>query len=157
MKVRTILFLCCTGLLAIAAGGVAQADQDAVSQPPPAKYPVVYWELASDNADSSVAFFKKVFGWEIQYDPATTIHECMTRGERGGIHGGVFTLQQAKLPFLTVYIRVDSLEAKAEAVRKAGGLVVIEPVEIAPGTWICLFNDPSGVTFAMIEPRPRKE
>ena len=32
--------------------------------------------------------------------------------------------------------------------------VFVEPPhEIGPGTWICLFNDPSGVTFAMLEKR----
>jgi predicted enzyme related to lactoylglutathione lyase len=32
-------------------------------------------------------------------------------------------------------------------------MIVEPPHEISPGTWICLFNDPSGVTFAMLEKR----
>ena len=146
----------CIGLSCLAAGSFGQTPGGG-EQPLPAKYPVVYWELASNDADTSAAFFRDVFGWEIAYDRETTIHECRTRGERGGINGGIFTLKEAKLPFLTVYIRVDSLAAKAEEVRKHGGLVVIDPVEISPGVWICLFNDPSGATFAMIESKPGAE
>ena len=32
-----------------------------------------------------------------------------------------------------------------------GGFIVDPPAELAPGEWLCLFNDPSGVTFAMIQ------
>jgi predicted enzyme related to lactoylglutathione lyase len=38
-----------------------------------------------------------------------------------------------------------------------GGLLHTEPHEIFPGIWICLFNDPSGVTFAMLEHRPAEK
>lgn len=30
--------------------------------------PIVYWELASNNAEKSVEFFKKAFGWNFEYD-----------------------------------------------------------------------------------------
>lgn len=67
--------------------------------------------------------------------------------------GGVFTLRKAKLPFLTIYVRVHDIEAKAKLVVENGGHIV-EPVQdIGNGTRICLFNEPSGVTLAMIEPR----
>lgn len=47
-------------------------------------------------------------------------------------------------------------EDKGELVGGAGGLVVEGPVEISPGTKICLFNDPSGVTIAMPEQRAKE-
>ena len=65
--------------------------------------------------------------------------------------GGVFTLRKAKLPFMCLYICVDDIEAKAKLVEEAGGLIVEAPFEIQSGTKICLFNEPSGVTFAMIQ------
>jgi predicted enzyme related to lactoylglutathione lyase len=36
-------------------------------------------------------------------------------------------------------------------VKENGGFIVEEPFEISPGTKICLFNEPSGVTLAMLE------
>jgi predicted enzyme related to lactoylglutathione lyase len=65
--------------------------------------------------------------------------------------GGVFTLQNAKLPFLTIYIRVDDLDAKAKLIEESGGFLVIPPRDLPSGSRICLFNEPSGVTLAMIQ------
>jgi predicted enzyme related to lactoylglutathione lyase len=64
--------------------------------------------------------------------------------------GYIFTLRQAKLPFLAIYIRVADIAAKRELVLKHGGSIVIEPTTIGDSR-ICLFNEPSGVTFAMIQ------
>lgn len=116
------------------------------------KNPVVYWELASHDAEKTTTFLKKVFGWAPEYDKKTGIYE-LPAGEasREFSGGGVFTLRRAKLPFLTVYIRVNDIEAKARLVEKHGGFVVEAPFEISPNVKICLFNEPSGVTLAMIE------
>ncbi|MBS4015075.1 MAG: hypothetical protein KGZ86_01365 [Candidatus Latescibacteria bacterium] len=116
--------------------------------------PIVYWELASNNAEKSVEFFKKAFGWNFEYDQASTIHEL--EKEANQIHGGgIFTLKQAKLPFLTIYIAVDDVYQKEKEIKELGAFIVIPAHEINPGIHICLFNDPSGVTFAMIQKRKK--
>lgn len=114
--------------------------------------PVVYWELASSNAEKSVEFFKKAFDWNFDYDKNSTIFELpkeinQVRG------GGIFTLKMARLPFLTIYIEVDDVYKKEKEIEKLGALIVIPAHEIAPNVHICLFNEPSGVTFAMIQKR----
>lgn len=116
------------------------------------KNPICYWELASHNAPESVAFFEKVFEWNFEYDERTTIHEMVAQPEMLQLAGGgIFTLQKAKLPFLTLYIKVENIEEMAKKVEEAGGFIVIEPFDIGGGLWICLFNEPSGTTWAMLE------
>jgi len=66
-------------------------------------------------------------------------------------------LKRAKLPFLTLYIQVEDIEEKAKLVEEAGGWIVEPPNELPSRTKICLFNEPSGVTFAMIQPAAQKE
>jgi predicted enzyme related to lactoylglutathione lyase len=117
--------------------------------------PIVYWELASNNAEKSVEFFKKAFGWNFEYDEKTTIHE-LPREENQFRGGGIFTFKQAKLPFLTIYIEVDDVYKKEKEIEKLGAFIVIPAHEINPGVYICLFNEPSGVTFAMIQKRITK-
>jgi predicted enzyme related to lactoylglutathione lyase len=112
--------------------------------------PIVYWELASNNTEKSVEFFKKAFGWNFEYDKATTIHE-LPREINQIRGGGVFTLKMKKPPFLTIYIEVDDVKKKAKEIEELGGSIVIQPIEINPGVHICLFNEPSGVTFAMLQ------
>lgn len=116
------------------------------------KNPVVYWELASHDAASSVAFLSQLLGWEFTYDEQTTIYDLPAGGVSGDFAGGgVFTLKKARLPFLTIYIRVDDIEAKARRVEELGGLITVPITEIPGGSRICLFNEPSGVTLAMLE------
>lgn len=60
------------------------------------------------------------------------------------------------MPFLTLYVQVDDIEAKARIVEESGGFIVEAPFELPSGSRICLFNEPSGVTLAMIQPAPKK-
>jgi predicted enzyme related to lactoylglutathione lyase len=65
--------------------------------------------------------------------------------------GAIFTLRRAKLPFLTLYIKVSDIYEKVKLIQENGGFIVDPPAALAPNEWICLFNEPSGVTFAMIQ------
>lgn len=115
--------------------------------------PVVWWELASHDAKKTVAFLKTVFDWDLVFDEKLGFFimpsDDNDKQAFGG--GGVFTLGKARLPFMALYIRVDDIEAKAKLVEEAGGYIVEAPFEIQSGTKICLFNEPSGVTFAMLQ------
>ena len=117
------------------------------------KNPICFWELASHNAEKSVRFFEKVFEWDFKVNEKIGIYEIES-GDQAELFsgGGIFTLKKAKLPFLTMYIQVDDIEVKAGMIEKEGGLITIKPFELESGTKICLFNEPSGVTFAMLEP-----
>jgi predicted enzyme related to lactoylglutathione lyase len=117
------------------------------------KNPVVFWELASHDAEKSVAFFRKVFDWDIELDEDSGIH-FIPAGDAaskfGG--GGIFTLRKSRLPFVSVYIQVDDIEEKVRQVEEAGGLIIEPPQSFVPGgTKICLFTEPSGVIFAMLQ------
>lgn len=114
--------------------------------------PVCYWELASQNSEKTVEFLRKVFGWKPEYDEKSRIYEFPADEAKMAFSGGgVFTLRKAKLPFLTIYIKVKDIEEKATMIEKYGGFIVEAPFEISPGVKICLFNEPSGVTLAMLE------
>lgn len=115
--------------------------------------PICYWELASHDAGKSAKFFKDVFDWTFEYDEKSTIHELVESDvPKAFAGGGIFTLQKAKLPFLTLYIKVDDIDAIAKKVEEHGGFIVIPPTIPFPGgPKICLFNEPSGVTFAMLQ------
>lgn len=122
-----------------------------------ANNPVVMWELASHDQEKSVTFLRKLFDWELQFDDSLGFYLLPAEpGEKEDYYGGaVFTLGKARLPFLTIYVRVEDIEAKASLVRELGGHIIEEPNEVPGGAKICLFNEPSGVTFAMIQPAER--
>ena len=118
------------------------------------KNPIVWWELASHDADASVEFFRTVFEWDMPFDNELGFYEEELPEEDRKLAGGtIFTLRKAKLPFLTLYIKVDDMDQKVKQIEEAGGFIVIPPEKLPSGSRICLFNEPSGVTFAMIEPK----
>jgi len=116
------------------------------------KNPIVFWELASHDMEKSVKFLREVFDWQIEFNDRLGFYVIPAATPAGeDIDGAVFTLKRAKLPFLTIYIQVEDIDAKAELVREKGGFIVEAPFDISPTSRICLFNEPSGVTFAMIQ------
>jgi hypothetical protein len=112
--------------------------------------PIVWWELASHDAEKSVQFFREVFGWQLDFDEKAGFFKTHDNPPTVS-GGGIFTLRRAKLPFVALYISVEDIQGMAKKVQEHGGFIVDPPFEVGGGTWICLFNEPSGVTFAMIE------
>ena len=113
----------------------------------------MFWELASNDMKASVDFFRDVFGWQIDYSDRLGFYIIPdTSPQNKAIDGAIFTLRKAKLPFLTVFIQVDDIIEKARQVEEHGGYILEKPNRVPGGAHICLFNEPSGVTFAMIEP-----
>ena len=118
------------------------------------KNPVVFWELATHDMEKTTAFFMVVFDWKIEFNDRLGFYNIPeTTPANESIDGAIFTLKRAKLPFLTVYIQVDDIDAKAALIEEQGGNIIEAPFETPNGPKICLFNEPSGVTFAMLEPK----
>ncbi|MGD8758810.1 MAG: VOC family protein [Anaerolineales bacterium] len=115
------------------------------------KNPVVFWELASHDAEASVRFLRDVFEWDVSFDEGLGFYIVPDSEPGRKIDGGVFTLKKAKLPFLTIYIEVDDLEAMVKSIEEHGGHIVEPPLDLPSGSRICLFNEPSGVTLAIIQ------
>jgi uncharacterized protein len=115
--------------------------------------PVVWWELASRDAESSVAFFREVFGWALEFDEDAGfwVMPADLHDQHSFVGGGIFTLRRARRPFVALYITVEDIEAKAHQIVQAGGTIVEGPFFIGSGSMICLFKEPSGVVFGMLQ------
>ena len=120
------------------------------------KNPVVFWELATHDMERTIEFFREVFEWKIEFNDRLGFYIIPeTTPPNEALDGGVFTLKRAKLPFLTVFIQVENIEEKAKLIQEKGGFIVDQPSDIPGGSKICLFNEPSGVTFAMLQSKPK--
>jgi len=112
--------------------------------------PVVFWELASHDEKRSAEFFRDVFGWNILRDEQNGFYRVQPPAGAHPERGIIFTLRRAKLPFVAVYVLVKDVRAMRDRVVECGGHIVLEPEEPVPGSWVCLLNEPSGVTFSMV-------
>ena len=67
--------------------------------------PIVWWELAAANQEESVEFFRNVFNWPLEYNERLQFYVGAIPSTRNQtLWGGIFTMQQARVPFLTLYI-----------------------------------------------------
>ncbi len=110
--------------------------------------PVVHWELWSENPDKAAEFYRQVFDWNIQLIPDLKYHVVDTGG--GGINGGIMKPQRGPWPGkLAFYIDVDDLDAYAEKIRRAGGKIVVEKMDVPGVGRLSLFEDPDGRVLGM--------
>ena len=114
--------------------------------------PINFWQLNSRDIETSVNFFKKVFGWEFSYDKETEIYHVSAKDFPTFFQGGFFKqIDSDDLPILTLFIRVEDIDNKVEMIKKNGGEIIKAPYNLPNGNRICLFKDPSGVILGMVQ------
>ena len=63
-------------------------------------HPVVFWELATQNQEKSVEFFRKVFDWEIELDERLGFYIVKTGPVPEDMEGAIFTLKKSEMAIL---------------------------------------------------------
>jgi predicted enzyme related to lactoylglutathione lyase len=113
-------------------------------------------DLGTTDVDAAAAFYGEVFGWQFQ----------SAGPEAGGY--GMFTLngktvaaagplgEPGAAPSWTPYFHTQDADATADAVRKAGGSVTAEPMDVFTAGRMAQFTDPDGASFAVWQPGTTK-
>ena len=127
--------------------------------------PVVHFEMPYDDAGRIARFYEQAFGWRTEalgeqmgrYVLATTTETDDSGPKKpGSINGGFYQRKPdwpAQHP--SVVIAVDDIAAAMEGVRKAGGRVLGEPMEIPGVGKYVSFIDTEGNRISMLQPVPR--
>lgn len=126
--------------------------------------PVVHFELPYHDRERIVRFYQDVFDWKLQllgpemgsYVLATTAEEdAMPDAPRGAINGGFFP-HDSKMPgqHPSVVIGVRDIRAAMQAVDRAGGEVLGEPMEIPGVGQYVAFHDTERNRLSMLQPMP---
>jgi uncharacterized protein len=127
------------------------------------KNPVVHFEMPYEDAKRVAEFYSKAFGWGMNLIPGeemgnyVTAQTAETDENRmvktpGTINGGFFQ-KKAGFPaqYPSVVISVNDIEKAMEDVKKAGGKVLGEPVEI-PGVGLYVsFEDSEGNRVSILQ------
>ena len=126
--------------------------------------PVVHFEMPAKDKKRVAMFYAKVFGWEMQQmgedmggyllatttptDPKTT-RPTMP----GAINGGFFKQgEYGNVPHLV--IAVDNLEESIEEVKKEGGEISGEPMDIPGIGKFVMIKDSEDNRVGMLQPSP---
>ncbi len=111
--------------------------------------PVVHWEFWSEDPAGTAEFYRAVFGWNIRPIPALD-YQLVEPGGPGGIGGGIMKPKSGPWPAkLALYIDVDDLDRFGDKIRRAGGKILVDKVDVPGVGQLSLFEDPDGRVLGM--------
>lgn len=123
--------------------------------------PVVHFEMPAEDKVRAKKFYEDAFGWQMtqlgpdmgDYLLATTspVDENNMHINKGAINGGFYQKgDNGTVPHLV--ISVDNLDAHMETVRKNGGEMQGEPMDIKGIGMFVMFRDTEGNRVGMLQP-----
>ena len=109
-------------------------------------------DLASPDLAASVAFYTTLFGWEAEDQGEEAGHYQMFRKD-GVPVAGAAAMMEGQPPAWTTYISVADADASVAAVKAAGGMVFLEPMDVLDVGRMAVFADPTGGAAAVWQAR----
>lgn len=119
----------------------------------------IWYELMTPDPEGSKTFYEAVVGWTMSTGHAAdNDYGFITRAD-GGMTGGVLRLKSEMIehgarPCWAGYIGVDDVDAMAEAVKAAGGSVLMEPQDVEGAGRFAMVTDCCGAPFYIMTPNP---
>jgi uncharacterized protein len=113
---------------------------------------VIHFEIPAAVPERAAAFYKQVFGWGIEKWPGPTEYWMVTTGADGapGINGGLLK-KQAPTTATTNTIGVESVDKAIDAVKSAGGKLVMPKTPIPTIGYFAYLEDTEGNLFGVMQ------
>ncbi|CAL9513657.1 Putative glyoxylase CFP32 [Nocardiopsis dassonvillei] len=109
-------------------------------------------ELSASHLDTSLAFYRRLFGWEAESaGPDTSGYMLLRFG--GRVVGGAGPLmEEEQPPAWTLYFHTPDVEAATRKVAELGGTVEVSPMDVMGMGVMAHCTDSQGVPFALWQP-----
>jgi uncharacterized protein len=113
---------------------------------------VIHFEIPAADPERAAAFYRKVFGWQIEKWAGPTEYWMVTTGAQDapGINGGMLR-KAAPVAATTNTIGVDSVDKAVEAVTAAGGKLVMPKTPIPTVGYFAYLEDSEGNVFGVMQ------
>ena len=116
-----------------------------------ATHSISWVDLATNDLDGSLTFYKGLFGWNT-FNDGETPYTIFQVGEAAVAGVMEITSEMAGMPPVwSTYVTVEDAGATAAAATAAGGSVFQEPFDIPDGGRIAVIADPSGAAICLFE------
>ncbi len=113
-------------------------------------------DLMSPDVDGSKAFYRAVFGWDLEDQLDDEGNRIYVMARQNGLNvcgiGGQPPGTEGMPPVWNTYIAVRDPRATADAVAANGGSVVMPPMEVMDAGEMGVFSDPTGAVFSVWRP-----
>ena len=109
-------------------------------------------DLATPDLEGAVAFYRRLFGWEVQRGGEEFGGYSMF--QRGGrnLAGAGPLMDPAQPPAWSTYISVEDADKTAALVHDHGGVVTLAPMQVADFGRMMVFTDPGGAVLSAWQP-----
>jgi uncharacterized protein len=112
-------------------------------------------ELMTTDTNRAFDFYRQLFGWEkIEEMDMGPGGKYLEYGKNGKMYGGMFNRRPEHgqmPPNWTYYANVKSVAKSIAAAKRAGGGVVLPPMEVPGGSIVAVLVDDQGAMFAVHE------
>lgn len=108
-------------------------------------------DLGTSDLEGAIAFYSGLFGWEVEIGPAE-MHRYSMASLRGKVVAGLSDQPQPGPVWWASYVSVDDLDEVVARVEKAGGTVVMPPMEIPEAGRMAITQDTGGAFLSYWEP-----
>jgi len=114
-------------------------------------------DLASADIESSKAFYGGLFGWTAHVTPEPEAGGYTMFKKDGKEVAGVGPKMGDDAPEQwTSYVSIDDAKATASKAAKAGGRILMEPMEVMAAGTMAVLMDPTGAVIALWQPGEHK-
>ncbi len=113
-------------------------------------------ELATTDQNAAVAFYRALFGWDVNdipLGPGETYSMLQLRGKPVAAAHTPRREDGANPPHWASYVSVVSADDSTRRARELGGTVVEAPFDVMDVGRMSVLQDPSGAVFALWQPK----
>ena len=114
--------------------------------------PFVHLELNTPDLSKAKAFYGALFGWQFQDNDMGPHGIYSTFSTDNGPGGGMVSMPGGNSGWLS-YVGVPDIKAATEKARSLGATIVMGPQQIPNIGWMTIFQDPTGCTIAIFQPK----
>lgn len=117
---------------------------------------ICWRELATKDLSAAKEFYTALFGWTLEKSKVATPSDYFEIHIGDKAVGGMMAIDESwgenpPPSHWNSYVAVDNVDETVEKIKQNGGSLCMAPFD-APGVGrICIANDPSGATFAIIQ------
>lgn len=118
---------------------------------------VIHFELAVEDPERAGAFYRELFGWNIEKWAGDMEYWMVQTGDRAapGIDGGIGRRNEL-MQHTTVTIDVPDINAVLAQVTAHGGVALTEKMPVGDMGFVAYFRDPEGNTVGLWQNAPAK-
>jgi uncharacterized protein len=114
--------------------------------------PFVHLELNTPDLSKAKAFYGALFGWQFHDMDMGPNGIYSTFKTDNGPGGGMVAMPGGHPGWLT-YVGVEDIQQATDKARSLGATIHMGPQEIPNIGWMTIFQDPTGCTIAIFQPK----